>query len=179
MRTQTSLSRKTEFVARGAILLAVSLILSYLETLIPLSRAIPIPGFKLGLANIAVIIAYYSVSPTAAAVISFSRAVITSLLFSGVTTLIFSLLGAAFSFAVLMVISHIKRPRFGFLGLSVAMALAHNAGQLIGSVIVMKSFSILWYYPALAFAAVICGSLTGCALSLLPERLYKRKVRLS
>lgn len=169
-------SRKSALVARSAVLLAVSLILSYIETLIPVSRAVPIPGFKLGLANIAIIIAYYSLSPVAAASISLLKAVITSLLFSGVTSLIFSLLGAAFSFAVLILISHVERPRFGFWGLSVAMALAHNTGQLFGSVIVMKSFSILWYYPALAVAAVICGSLTGAVLSLLPERLYKRKV---
>ena len=174
--TPISSSRKTSFVARSAILLAVTLILSYIETLIPLSSFIPLPGFKLGLANVAVVIAYFAVSPYAAAAISLLRVIISSLLFSGVTTLIFSLFGAVLSFAVLILLTHIKRPKTGFLGLSVSMAFAHNMGQFEGSVIVMKSLSILWYYPALAIAAVICGALTGTILSVLPDRLYTRKV---
>ena len=150
--TPISSSRKTSFVARSAILLAVALILSYIETLIPLSSFIPLPGFKLGLANVAVVIAYFAVSPYAAAAISLLRVIISSLLFSGVTALIFSLFGA------------------------VSMAFAHNMGQLAGSVIVMKNLSVLWYYPALALSAVICGALTCALLSVLPDRLYTRKV---
>ncbi len=172
---QTSSSRKTRFIAECASLLLAALALSYLESLIPITYLVPLPGFKLGFANIAVIIAFYRISPYAAILISFTRVVISSLLFSGVTTLLFSLSGAAASLLILIIIYCTIGRKISFIGLSVIMALFHNVGQIICASFVMHSTSIGYYFPILATASLICGTLTGIVLISLPESFYSGK----
>ena len=174
--TSTPSSNKIKNISLTALLLTVSLALSYLEFLIPVTAAVPIPGFKPGFANIAVVVAYFAVSPLSAAVITVLKSVITSLLFSGVTTLVFSLAGGALAFLTLLLLTHIKNLKYSYIGLSVAMAFSHNVGQLAASVAVMGNASVLWYYPALVVSAVLCGALTGIILTLLPDRIYIGKV---
>ena len=172
---QISPSRKTAFVAECSALLIASLALSYLEAVLPVSAVIPFPGFKPGLANVAVIIAFFRISPYAAAVISAARCFISSILFSGVTTLMFSLSGAALSFTVLLVLSLIFKDKISFIGLSVTMAFFHNVGQLICAGLVMHTASVFYYFPVLTAAALIFGVLTGVILSALPNKIYSSK----
>ena len=172
---QTSSSRKTRFIADSAVLLLIALALSYLETVIPITHAVPIPGFKLGFANIALIVAYFRVSPYSAALISAVRVVISSLLFSGVTTLMFSLSGAALSFVALVITSRLLRDRVSFIGISCVMALFHNVGQLLCCAAVMRSLDVFYYFPALGVSAVICGAITGIILTAVPDKVYLRK----
>ena len=176
MKAPTSSSRKTRQIAEASLLLVTALVLSYIESLIPTSSLIPIPGFKLGLANIAIIIAFYRLSPLWAGIISLLRILISSFLFSGITTFLFSLSGAICAFTVLLLMSLIFRSKIGFVGISVLMALSHNFGQLICSSFVLHSKSVFHYFPALTAAALICGGVTGVIMSLLPKNVYSRKV---
>ena len=173
---QTSSSRKIRFIAECASMLLLALALSYVESLIPIASLVPLPGFKPGFANIVIVIAFYRLSPYAAAFISLCRVVISSLLFSGVTTLLFSLSGAILSFAILIVCSKLLNCKIGFIGLSVLMALFHNIGQLLCAVAVMGNSSLLYYFPALSFAALICGCITGVILTFIPDKIYSGRI---
>ena len=173
---QSSSSRKIRLIAECSSLLLLALALSYLESVIPIASLVPLPGFKPGFANIVIIIAFYRLSPYAAALISVCRVVISSLLFSGVTTLLFSLSGAVLSFAVLLICAKLFNGKTGFVGISVIMALFHNIGQLLCAVAVMGNSSLLYYFPALCLAALICGCITGAILTFIPLKIYTRKV---
>ncbi len=176
MKTPTSSSRRIRTVAETASLLVAALALSYLESLIPLASLVPLPGFKPGFANIIIIIAYYRLSPYVAGSVQLGRIVISSLLFSGITTIFYSLSGAVLSFAALLIADRALKDKIGFIGLSVLCALFHNVGQLICAAFMMGSSSVLYYFPALGISSVICGCLTGIVLCVLPTGIYSGKV---
>ena len=152
----------------------VSLALSYLEAVIPIPTP-GLPGFKIGLANIALVVAFYRLNPASALIIAALRCVISSLLFSGVTSLIFSLSGAASALIILLALSFTLKNKIGFIGLSIAMALFHNLGQLASAFIVMKSTAAIYYLPHLIIAALLFGGVNGIILTYLPDRIYSRK----
>jgi|GEM_PF-1926965 len=179
MITPTSSSRRIKTVAECAALLIAALALSYLESLIPLAYLFPIPGFKLGFANLAVIIAFYRISYSAGAAVSAAKVLLTSLLFTGVTSFIFSFSGALFAFAVLLISNVIFKNKIGFIGISVLMAAAHNFGQMIAASFLMSTKTVYYYFPFLITAALICGIITGIILICLPDSIYKRKVTVS
>ena len=174
MKKRMSSSRKALFVAESAALLVAALALSYVESLIPLSF-VPLPGFKLGLANIVTVIVFFRLSPLAAALISISRVVITSLLFTGVSSLMFALSGAVLSFIILIVLSFLLKDKISFIGISVVMALFHNAGQLIAASFLMKSAAVFTYFPALCLSSLICGCITGAILCAMPDAVTSGK----
>lgn len=149
-------------LALDAALLGAALLLSYLESFIPLPLAGAVPGIKLGFANIAVILCAYLISMPDAAALSLCRIVISAVLFGSVTSLWFSLAGGAAALAVLAVIIYSPlRNHISPIGASVACAAAHNAGQLSAACFVFGSADILRYLPALLISAVIFGSITG------------------
>lgn len=175
MKTQTPSSRKLIRFSESAALLTVALALSFAETLIPI-RSIPLPGFKLGLANMAVVVAFFRISPLSAAVISLAKALITSLLFSGISSFLFSAAGSVLSFVALMMCAYVFKDRVGFIGMSVFMALFHNVGQIAAAALVTGSFLIFSYFPFLIGAALIYGTVNGIILSFLPKSFYYSKV---
>ena len=157
-------------------MLLLALALSYVESVIPIASLVPLPGFKPGFANIVFVIAFFRISPYASAMISVCRVLISSVLFSGITTMLFSLSGAILSFAVLLICAKVFSGKIGFIGLSVLMALFHNTGQLLCAAAVMGNSSLFYYFPALSLAALICGGITGLILIFIPDKIYTRKV---
>ncbi len=173
-KTQKILSsdKKISRLSIDSALLGAALMLSMIEGIIPLA-VIPLPGFKLGLANIAITVAAYRYSLKDAAIISFARILIVFLLFGGVTTVIFSVFGSILSLLTLALMK--TKPlseKFSFIGISVSSAAAHNIGQLTAASLVVSPAS-LSYAPALIFAAIICGGLNGIVLSALPNVIFK------
>lgn len=155
-----------------ALLLSVALLLSYLEFLLPLGDLAFLPGFRLGLANLAVMVAVFAVSPADGAVISLLRVGIMALLFGTVTTFWFSLCGAVLSLLVLVIL-YFLRPKMSFLGVSVLSAVAHNLGQLTGALILFSNKAVFSYLPALLLASLLFGSLCGFLMNVLYQRLPK------
>lgn len=155
-----------------ASLLCAALLLSYVEAVIP-SFALPVPGFKAGLANIAVLFACFSLSCADSAVIAFTRCIMSFLFFGSPTSLIFSLSGAALVQTGLLLIRRTGLTKhFSFWGISVLSALLHNSGQLIAACALVGP-AVFGYIPALMLASLIYGSVTGAVLSLIPDRIYK------
>ena len=149
-------------VAADAALLGAALILSYLESLIPMPRAVP--GLKLGLANIAVILCGYLVSLPDACAVSVMRILISSLLFGSVTSLWFSLTGGIMALIVLAALLLTPaRNKVSPTGVSVACAAAHNTGQILAASIVFGSPGIFRYLPILLLFSAVFGLITGAS----------------
>ena len=130
------------------ILLALALLLSYIEVLLPLS--IGIPGVKLGLANLASLICLYLFGLRRAALISLLRIILTGFLFGNMAAILYSL-------SVLANRSQL----FGEIGVSVIGAIFHNLGQLAVAALVVQNRGLFWYFPMLLLAGVITGAVIG------------------
>ena len=158
---------KGKTVARFGLLIALALVLSYLESLLPLSFGVP--GIKLGLPNLVVIFALYRLSPrSAAAVISLLRVLLVSVLFGSVMSLAYSAAGAVLSFLVMWVLK--RSGKFGCTGISVAGAVAHNFGQILTAAVLLETSRLTWYLPVLC----VSGTAAGICIGLLSALLIKR-----
>lgn len=152
-----------------SILVAAAMILSYVEHLIPVF--IPIPGVKLGLANIATVFALYTLGVRDACAVSVVRVCLSALLFSNLPALIYSLSGAVFSLAV-MILLYCFCP-FSSVGVSVAGGVFHNAGQLCAAALVMNTPALASYFPVLAVSGTLAGVVIGLGADMLVKRLKK------
>ena len=153
----------TKKLALQAILVAAALALSYIERFIPLQMVIPLPGVKLGLANIVSLFALYFLGWRSAFVILILRCVLGAVFGGGVTALMFSLTGGLLSMAVMAVTRYV--PFFSVYGVSLCGAAAHNIGQIIVAVITLNSIYIVAYLPFLLLVGLVTGMLTGAAAS--------------
>ncbi len=166
-----SYDKKVVRLASNAVLLGIALALSYLEAILPL-RFIPLPGFKLGLANIAITVAAFRHSPVDAAIVSLARVLIMFLLFANTTSFIFSMCGSVLVIAALFIL-RAHHGGFSFIGVSLICALAHNAGQLIAALALVGRAAVS-YIPFLILASLVFGVLNGVILNLLPNKIYRQ-----
>lgn len=158
--------KKTKRLVLLAMLTAVAMILSYVESLLP---SVGIPGVKMGLANIAVIFALFRFGWKEAAALSLVRVVLVSLLFGSVGAMFYSLAGAVLSLAVMALLRRIDR--FSTVGISVAGGVAHNAGQILMAMLILQTKQLLGYLPVLAVSGIAGGVLTGLAAAMLIRRI--------
>ena len=158
--------KKTKRLVLLAMLTAVAMLLSYVESLLP---SVGIPGVKMGLANIAVIFALFRFGWKEAAALSLVRVVLVSLLFGSVGAMLYSLAGAVLSLAVMALLRRIDR--FSTVGSSVAGGVAHNAGQILMAMLILQTKQLLGYLPVLAVSGIAGGVLTGLAAALLIRRI--------
>lgn len=158
--------KKTKRLVLLAMLTAVAMILSYVESLLP---SVGIPGVKMDLANIAVIFALFRFGWKEAAALSLVRVVLVSLLFGSVGAMLYSLAGAVLSLAVMALLRRIDR--FSTVGISVAGGVAHNAGQILMAMLILQTKQLLGYLPVLAVSGIAGGVLTGLAAALLIRRI--------
>ena len=139
-------------------LLAMAVILGYVEVLIPIN--VGIPGFKPGLANIMTIIVIYIFGKRDAFIIGFLRVLIIGILFSGMFSLLYGVSGFLCSFIVMSLLK--MSGKFGCVGISVSGAIAHNTAQLlVASFVYMGTGIIIYYLPWLILMAIATGILTG------------------
>ena len=165
---------KTKQIAHCGVLTAIALALSYAERFIPVQLLIPLPGVKLGLANIVTLLALALLSARHAGAILLCRCVLGAVFGGGITGLAFSLCGGFFALGI-MVISQ-RSGRFSLYGVSVLGAAGHSAGQILAAMALMRSVYVAAYLPWLLLVSVATGMLTAmlCAATL---RLLPREVR--
>jgi heptaprenyl diphosphate synthase len=144
-------------VALCGVFIALAMILSYLESLIPISAAVP--GIKLGLANLVTIVSLERLGVKPAVVISTGRIILSGFLFSNLTVIIYSLAGAALSILVMALVSRIKV--FTVTGVSICGAIAHNFGQLIVAAVTLENMKIMYYIAVLGLSGAVFGALIG------------------
>ncbi len=141
----------------AALCVALGMVLSFLESLVP--TFIPIPGVKLGLANVVTVFLVYSLGALPAILVSLIRVLLSALLFGNVQSLAFSLCGAALSLLVMLLVKHI--PIIGVVGVSVLGGIAHNAGQIIAAIFIMGTEKIVYYFIPLVISGTVAGVLVG------------------
>lgn len=159
---------RTKKLVTLSLLLSVALVLSYLESLLP-PISVAAPGIKMGLANIAVIYTLYAFGAKEAAAVSFLRVFLSSLLFGGFTVFLYSIAGAVFSLAVMILVK--KTSFFGTIGTSVLGGVAHNAAQVGVAAILLGSGYLFSYLPILVVSGTLAGVLVGIAGGLLTEKV--------
>ncbi len=177
MKTALTLSSRNRIrrVCEDAALLCAALMLSYVEVLFPLSLIVPLPGAKLGLANLAVMMACYRYGMTDAAAVSITRVLLSAILFGSVSSLAFSLSGALSSLVVLAVVCRLHPRLLTFIGISVLCAAAHNIGQIVCAVFWLSSTAVLSYLPVLLLLAVCFGTVSGVLMNILASRIPQRR----
>ena len=158
-----------------AVLTAMALALSYLENLFPLALAIPIPGVKLGLANIVTVFALYALGPAQALMILTARCLLGAMFAGNANALLFSLLGG-FA-AMLAMILLVRLERFSVYGVSIGGAAAHNCGQMAAPVLTLGSAAPLYYLPVLLAVSLAAGALTGLVAGSLFQALEHTNLR--
>ena len=127
------MKKNSRLVAFCGIFTALAMIFSYVEMLLPIS--IGVPGAKLGLANIAVLVVLYVAGGRTAFCVDILRIVLTSILFGNMAAFIFSISGGMLSIIVMILLK--KSGRFSMLGVSVAGGTAHNIGQIAAAAVVV------------------------------------------
>ena len=145
---------------------ALSLVLSYAETLIPVS--LPVPGAKIGLANIVTVFCLYTLTAKETILVSVLRVLLQGFLFGNLFAIIYSLAGCLFSFAVMILLK--RSGRFSPVGVSAAGGVFHNAGQLAAAAALCGP-SVFAYLPYLFAAGILSGIIIGIAGGIIVQRI--------
>ena len=161
------MSNNTKKLTTMAIMVSFALILSFIESRIP--AFVAIPGVKVGLANIAVIFTLYKMGVKEAAAISVVRILLVSMLFGSPVSLIYSLAGAALSFAVMLLLKEFTP--LTEVAVSVSGGVMHNIGQIIAASIVMDTNIVVYYLPFLVSSGTIAGIVVGLTTAMLIKRV--------
>ena len=136
---------------------ALALIFSYVETLIPVNFGIP--GVKLGLANLMIVIVLYKTNWREALLLSVVRIVLSGFIFGSLFAILYSLAGGLLSLAAMAFLS--RRDWFSVIGVSIAGGVSHNIGQLVVAMIAVQTYRVGYYLPVLLIAGLLTGALIG------------------
>ena len=181
----------TKKIAQLGFFLAFALILAYVESLIPFSFGIP--GIKLGLPNLIVVILLYQNSVNSdqidaaandmscfgtreALLVNILRIVLSGFLFGNLYAILYALAGALFSFAAMIICRHFRC--FSMVGISVLGGVFHNIGQIIVAMFVVETVYVGYYIPFLIVSGTVTGAVLGvAAMELMPYlvRLFRSR----
>lgn len=154
-------------IAILGLLSAFAIVISYIESLIPIN--IGIPGIKPGFPNLVIIIVLYSFGIKEAGIVNFIRILIVGFMFGNVISIVFSMAGAILSLIVMWLVK--KFPGISMLGVSVCGGVAHNIGQIIIAMFVTTVYSLTYYIPFLIIGGIITGMLTGIVGSIIHKNI--------
>lgn len=161
---------KAKHIALFGMMVALAFTFSYLESLIPFNFGIP--GVKLGLANLVVVVALYIMKPAEAFAIALIRIFLAGLTFGNVYSIAYSLCGGVLSFVVMYLM---KKTKLSIIGVSMLGGVCHNIGQIIVAAIIMETVRIAYYLPVLLVAGLVTGFLMGIISKLVIDRFKKIK----
>lgn len=144
-------------LARVSLLCACALVLSYLETMIPLPVAVP--GIKLGLANVAVVVALYTLDVKSAGAVALVKVFASGFLFGSPMMLVYSLGGTVLAFIGMVALAAV--PGVGLVPVSMLAAVLHNVGQLGVAAMALQTPAVFINLGVLGVAACVTGGITG------------------
>ncbi len=160
---------RTKKITTIGILIALALILSYVESQIPAFAAIP--GMKLGLTNIVVLTTLYIHDVKSAMLINVIRIIIVAILFGSAMSFAFSFVGGMLSTIVMILLK--KSGRMKIIGVSAAGGITHNVGQILTAMALLGTKAIAWYLPVLWISGIFSGVIIGIIGGLVTARLGK------
>lgn len=146
---------------------ALAMIFSYVEVLIPINFGIP--GMKLGLANLVVVVSLYTMGAPMAFAISMIRIMLVSMTFGSLSAMLYSMAGGLLSFAGMVLLK--KIPNLSVVGISVVGGVLHNVGQILVAIAVVENINLISYLPPLLIAGTITGMLIGIVASQVIPRI--------
>lgn len=157
-----SLTKGLNKTAYMGLLTALALILSYVENLISFQPGIP--GIKIGLANLAVLICLYLFGWREAMILTIAKTVVSGLLFGNLFMITYSLAGALVSALTMILLK--KSGLFHVPAVSAAGGVMHNMGQLLVALFVVETYSVVYYMPVLILSGLAAGIVIGMAAAL-------------
>ncbi len=157
------ISRKVSY---GAMLVALAMVFSYVESIIPINFGIP--GIKPGIANLVTVTGLYFLTPCEVFIVLVMRIVLTGFMFGNGMSIIYSLAGGILSFIIMYILKKIKG--FSIVGVSIAGGVSHNAGQIMVAALVVQNIKIVYYLPVL----LIAGTITGLLIGIISMRITKQ-----
>ncbi len=158
---------RTKKITTIGILIALALILSYVESQIP--AFVAIPGMKLGLTNIVVLTTLYILDVKSAMLINVIRIIIVAILFGSAMSFAFSFVGGMLSTIVMILLK--KSGRMKIIGVSAAGGITHNVGQILTAMVLLGTKAIAWYLPVLWISGIFSGVIIGIIGGLVTARL--------
>jgi heptaprenyl diphosphate synthase len=154
---------KTKKLTLLALLTAIALTIFMIEAQIP--PVVPLPGVKLGLANIVTLFALYELGAVPALCVLIARCFLGALFAGNASALLFSLMGGVCAMLVMIALKRFRR--LSVFGVSIGGAAAHNIGQIGAAIITLGDTAVLGYLPILLGVSLITGALTGFVTTLL------------
>lgn len=161
------MKNNTQRLVTLAVSVAVAMILSFIESQIP--AFFPIPGIKLGLANIATLFVIYKLGWWEGAVVSLVRVSLSSILFGNMSAFFYALGGAVLSLAVMILLKHLGV--FSITVVSVAGGVAHNIAQTVVAMLILQTEVVILYLPALLISGIVTGAVIGIIGALLVKKV--------
>lgn len=149
--------------------IAGAIITSYIESIIPFPLGIP--GVKLGLTNIVIIIILYLSGAKDAFIVSVVRIILAGFMFTNLYSLMYSLAGGILSLLIMYLLK--RTNKFSVIGVSVAGGISHNIAQILLAIFIVETASIAYYLPILLIAGVVTGALIGILGKALIPRVKK------
>lgn len=159
--------KTARWVAAYGMLIGLAFIFSYIEAIIPIP--IPIPGVKLGLANLVTIVGLYTVGVKGTVAVSLVRILLVGLTFSNVSSMMYSLAGGVLSLCLMILFKKLKL--FSQTGVSIVGGIGHNVGQLTVAAVVTQTSGVFYYLPFLMVAGVVAGAVIGLIGGMVTERI--------
>lgn len=166
-----SQNNRTGRLAMRGMLVAVAMVLSWLEAQLPVFFAVP--GMKLGLTNLVVLIALYRFGKKDAMIINILRILLVGLSFGNMFSMIYSLAGGLLS-GIIMILLYMTN-RFRMVSVSLAGGIFHNVGQILVAMFVLESSSVLYYLPVLWISGMAAGVFVGLLGAQVVRRLPEQK----
>lgn len=157
----------TKKIAYLGMLVALAFVFSYVETLIPIHLGVP--GAKLGLANLVIMVALYTIGGKQAFLLSMVRIILVGFTFSNVASMLYSLAGGILSFFIMALAK--KSNRLSITGVSVLGGIFHNIGQIVVAILVLETASLIYYLPVLLITGVVAGIVIGLLGAMVIKRI--------
>lgn len=167
MQLQNNNKNTKQKVAIRGVLVALAMVLSFIESMIP--PVVAVPGVKLGLTNLVVLMALYRLGERDAIIINAIRIVLVSITFGNMATFLYSIAGGAFSAIVMILLKRINR--FSMIMVSVTGGVSHNVGQICVAMILLRSKALVYYLPMLWMSGIVAGVIVGFLCAKVVERL--------
>lgn len=162
---------KAKKITEIAMMVALAMVLSYLESLLPLSLGMP--GIKLGLSNTVTLFALYRCNPLTAFGIAVTRILLCGITFGSLSTMLYSMAGGLLSYLVMLLLK--RTEQFSVYGVSIAGGVSHNIGQMAVAALVLQTGMLFYYLPFLLLAGVVAG----IGIGLVSARIIQRMKNLS
>ena len=174
MSDNTRKKFSTRILVFISVLVAQGMILSFIESMLPIPFFVP--GAKLGLANIITLTAIYMLTFKQATAVVLLRVILTAATFGSLSTFLYSFAGGIFSLLIMAAVLKVFRNDISLIGVSVLGAVAHNMGQLMVATFMIHNILMLSYLPLLLIAAVPTGIFVGIVARILINNLERLNI---